>query len=204
VKTTAVNVCIEIPLQELGFIYFLGGGGTVPETQLSNYKVIPFVVFWGSPDCFLDWLCHCMFLPTVHKGSRFSTFSPTLVIFSLFDRNHPNVCEAIISWIWISWIINDIERCFLLLAICVSSLEKCLFKSFAHFLIFFFLLSSRNSSYNKVWIQTHLSATWFADISSHFRGCFFTLLSVFLDTQNFLRLMYSHWLFLFLLEFLVS
>ena len=51
VKTTAVNMCIEIPLQELGFIYFLGGG-TVPETQLSNYKVILFVVFRGSPRLF--------------------------------------------------------------------------------------------------------------------------------------------------------
>ena len=47
VKTIAVNTCIEMPLQDLVFIYFLGGG-TVPEIQLSNYKVLLFVVFQGS------------------------------------------------------------------------------------------------------------------------------------------------------------
>ena len=58
--------------------------------------------------------------------------------------------RVIVVLIWISLMATDVEHVLCLLAICISSSEKCLFKSFHHFLIALFLLlllSCRNSLY---------------------------------------------------------
>jgi len=78
----------------------------------------------------------------------------------------------------------------------VSSLEKCLFSSLAHFLIgsFIFLeLSCRSCLY--IFEISCLSVASFAIIFSHSEGCLFTLLIVSFVVQKLLSLIRSHLLF---------
>ena len=110
------------------------------EELLDHIDQILFLIFWETSTAFFIVVTQFYILQltssaAVHKSPNFSTFFPVLLIL-FFDSGHPNGYKLyfIVVWICIFLLVTYVKCLFIsLLAISISSLKKCLSKTFIHY-----------------------------------------------------------------------